>query len=239
MASPMDLLGSIIGGGNKGLFNIKIPTFSLSQGFDSQGVKSIGGVVNSVVDSAQNLLQGARLAYCLGTMITNPAMFLGMLDTLANSAVAAAADMASRIASLVKGQITQALSQITGTITGLINNVLGFLNSILNLYDSILNLIESLKNIGNWDWEDFMAEEDCEYIFAMMAACMLNKFLGSKLQELEQKISNKIIETGSQLNSAIAENLADVNTVSSYIERETFMMNKATKQINGINNLIS
>jgi hypothetical protein len=37
----------------------------------------------------------------------------------------------------------------------------------------------------------------------------------------------------------IADSLADVNSVSSYIERETFMMEKATKQINGINNLIS
>ena len=239
MASPMDLLGSIIGGGNKGLFNIKLPTFSLSQGFDSGSVHSLGGAVNSVVDSAQNLLQGARLAYCLGKMITNPSMFLGMLDILANSALAAAGDIASRLAALVKGQITQALSQITGSITGLVNNILGFLNSILNLYDSIVNLIENLKNIGNWDWEDFMAEEDCEYIFAMMAACMLNKFLGSKLQDLEQKISNKIIKTGTELNSAIAENLSDVNTVSSYVERETFMMNKATKQINGLNNLIA
>ena len=37
----------------------------------------------------------------------------------------------------------------------------------------------------------------------------------------------------------VAENLADVNSVSSYVERERFMMEKATKQINGINNLIS
>jgi hypothetical protein len=59
------------------------------------------------------------------------------------------------------------------------------------------------------------------------------------LQDLERKLSDKIISAGTSLNSAIAENLADVNSVSSYVEREKFMMEKATKQINGINNMIS
>lgn len=84
-----------------------------------------------------------------------------------------------------------------------------------------------------------MSDEECEYMFATMAACMLNKFLGPKLKEFENKISGKITEAGDKLNSAISEGLADVNTVSSYLEREQFMMEKATKQLNGINSLIS
>ena len=76
-------------------------------------------------------------------------------------------------------------------------------------------------------------------MFATLAACMLNKFLGSKLQSLEQKLSGSIIEAGSKLNSKITESLADVNSVSSYIERERFMMEKATKQINGISNMLN
>jgi hypothetical protein len=239
MANVTDVLGSIIHGGGKGLLNVKIPSFSLSQGFNYEGVKSLGGIVGSVVDSAQNLLQGARLAYCAGKMLTNPGMMLNVLSTLGNSVIAAATEMASRLAGLINGQITQALSQISGTIQGLVGNIFGFLGSIIDLYKSIVDLVDAISNIGFGNWGDFMAEEDCEYIFAAMAACMLNKFLGSKLQDLERKISSKIIETGSALNSSIADGLADVNSVSSYIERETFMMEKATKQINGINNLIS
>ena len=67
---------------------------------------------------------------------------------------------------------------------------------------------------------------------------MLNKFLGNKLQSFEQKISGKITEAGDKLNSAIASELTDVNSLSSYLEREKFMMEKAAKQINGIDNLI-
>ena len=78
-----------------------------------------------------------------------------------------------------------------------------------------------------------------KYIFAAIAACMMNKFLGNKLQNLEDKISGEIIKTGDELNSHIADQLSDVNSVSSYLERERFMMEKATKQINGINNMFS
>lgn len=242
MADPLKLLGSLVSettSSASSLFNVKIPAFSLTQGFEYEGVKSLGGIVNSVVDSAQNLLQGARLAYCIGKMITDPSMMLGVLDMLGNNILAAATEIAGRLANLVKGQINQALAQISGTITGLVNNVLGFLGSIVDLYKAVANLYDSIMNIGFKDWEDFMSEEDCEYIFAMLAACMLNKFLGSKLQDLERKLSDKIISAGTSLNSAIAENLADVNSVSSYVEREKFMMEKATKQINGINNMIS
>lgn len=239
MANVMDVLGSIIHGGEKGILNVKIPTFSLSQGFNYEGVKSLGGIVGSVVDSTQNLLQGARLAYCAGKMLTNPGMMLNVLSTLGNSIIAAATEIASRLAGLVNGQITQALSQISGSIQNIVGNIFGFLGSIVDLYKSIVDLVDAISNIGLGNWDDFMAEEDCEYIFAAIAACMLNKLLGSKLQELEQKISSKIIQTGSSLNSVIADSLADVNSVSSYLERETFMMEKATKQINGINNLIS
>lgn len=239
MANVMSALGSVIHGGGKGFLNVKLPTFSLSSGFSTAQFTSLGGIVGSVIDSAQSLMQGARLAYCAGVMLTNPGMMLGVLSILGNNVIAAATEMASRLASLVKGQITQALSQISGAIQGLVGNIFGFLGSIVDLYKSIVDLVDAISNIGFGNWGDFMAEEDCEYIFAAIAACMLNKFLGSKLQDLERKISSKIIETGSSLNSAIADGLADVNSVSSYLERETFMMEKATKQINGITNLIS
>jgi uncharacterized coiled-coil protein SlyX len=66
-----------------------------------------------------------------------------------------------------------------------------------------------------------------------MAACMLNKLLGSKLRKLEEKITNKITDTGEKLNSALADELADVNSMSAHIDRQTMMMKKAEAQIIG------
>jgi hypothetical protein len=171
-------------------------------------------------------------------MLANPGMLLGVLDNVANNLLAAATDIADRLASQVKGQITQALSQISGSISGLVNNALGFLGSILDVVEAVENMFDDAIKIGELDFEAFMSEEECQYMFATMAACMLNKFLGNKLQSFEQKISGKITEAGSKLNSAIASELTDVNSLSSYLEREKFMMEKAAKQINGIDNLI-
>jgi hypothetical protein len=238
MSSIFSALTNAITGQGKGFFDIKIPNFSLSGGFETDQVQSLGQLAASVTESAQNLIQVGKMAYCAGMMLANPEMLLGVLDNLANNMLAAATDMATRLASQVKGQITMALSQISGSITGLVNNALGFLGSIVEVAKAIENLFDDAIKLGEVDFEGFMSEEECQYMFATMAACMLNKFLGNKLQAFEQKISGKITEAGSELNSAIANELKDVNSLSSYLEREKFMMEKAAKQINGVDNLI-
>lgn len=238
MASPLSALSNIISGQGKGFFDLKIPGFSISGGFESDSVQSLGQLVSSVTESAQNLIQVGKMAYCAGKMLTNPSMMLGVLDVLGNNLLAAATEMASRLANLAMGQISQALGQITGSVTGLINNALGFLGALLDVVEAIKNLFDNSFNIGSLDFDNFMSDEECQFMFATMAACMLNKFLGSKLQDFEQKIAGKITEKGQALNSAIAEGLADVNSLSSYMERERFMMEKATKQINGLDNMI-
>lgn len=238
MASPLSALTNVVTGKGKGFFDLKIPGFSISKGFESDSVQSLGQLALSVTDSAQELIQVGKMAYCAGKALANPGMVLNVLDTLANNLLSAATEMATRLADLALGQINQALSQVTGSITGLIKNALGFLGALIDVIEAIKNLFDDAWNIGSLDFEMFMSEEDCEYMFATMAACMLNKFLGNKLQSFEQKIAGKITEAGQELNSAIAENLADVNTLSSYMERERFMMEKATKQINGLDNML-
>lgn len=239
MSKIFSALTNSISGGGKGFFDVKLPGFSLTGGFETSSIASFGELAASVTNSAQNLLQAGRMIYCAGKMLTNPGMLLGTLDILGNNLLAAATEIASRLANQVMGQLNLAIGQVTGSITGLINNVLGFLGSIIDLAESIKNVIDNLLNAGIGDWELFMSDEECEYMFATMAACMLNKFLGSKLREFEQKISGKITEVGDELNSAISSSLADVNSLSSFVEREKFMMEKATKQIKGINNMIS
>ena len=237
MASLDSSLLRTITGNGLGFLDVKFPGFSITGGFETSSVQSLGEMATSVVSSAQNLIQAGKLAYCVGKMIANPTMALGVLETLGNNILAAAAQIAGRLASLIKGQITAAMGQIIGSVTNLVGSLFGFLGSIADFVKAIKDFIEAISNLGLGDWDDFMAEEDCEYIFATIAACMLNKLLGNKLQELENKLSSEIIEAGDKMNSAIADQLSDVNSVSSYLERERFMMEKATKQINGINNL--
>ena len=74
-------------------------------------------------------------------------------------------------------------------------------------------------------------------MFAMMGACLLSKLLGSKLQEFEQSVSNKIINTGSDFNQAVSDSLQSTNNISGFLEREQFMMQKAAKQLDGLHRM--
>lgn len=100
-----------------------------------------------------------------------------MLNIVANSALAVAASIAGRLANLVKGQITQALSQVLGTAIGTLNTFFGFLNSVVGLLQGITDLIGSFGNLGDISIGNFFKIEDCEYIFAAIASCMLNQLL--------------------------------------------------------------
>lgn len=239
MSSALSALTRAITGKGKGFLDIKLPSFGNDFSLGTSNVASLGELATSITSSASNLIKATNMVYCAGQMLTNPGMLLNVLDMVGNNLLAAAVDMADRLFAVCKGQITQALSQITGSIQGLVDNALGFLGSIVDLCEAIDDLLDSLKNIGLNDYEMFMSKEDCEYMFASLAACMLNKMLGSKLQKLEQKIAGKITEVGQDLNSAIANELTDVNTMSSYLERERFMMEKATKQIKGVDSLLN
>lgn len=184
----------------------------------------------NVIASSEKLSQIANMTYCVGKAITNPGMLLNSLDMLGNNMLAAALDMAKRIVELGWGQIRQALGQISGLVQNLLSSVLRLLKALENLLNSIR--LESYEDFYIW-----MSDEECEYMFASIAACMLNKFFGAKLQKLEQKISDKIIETGTSLNDALCEELADVNSMSAHIDRQTYMMEKATRQLKGLDTL--
>ncbi len=186
-----------------------------------------------VIASSEKLSQVANMAYCVGRAIQNPTMLLNSLSMVGNNILAATLQMAERIVNVAYGQICEALGQFTSMISNLLNSALAFINSMIDVLDALLNLINKVDTHESKRYQANMSDEDCEYMFASMAACMLNKLLGSKLKKLEEKITNKITDTGEKLNSAIANELADVNSMSAHIDRQTMMMKKAEAQIKG------
>lgn len=237
----MNYLASTITGGNPSSSLLPFKDFGALD--SSNPIIAVAGTASQfateVADAVGDITQMAKMAYCIGQAFTNPGMLLGVLDNLAGSVLAAAFDMADRILASMQGQINQALAQITGTINNAISAAFGFLNAVVDFAEATINLLESIAKLGSGNLEFKVSQEECEFMFAAMAGCMLNQLLGSKLQELESEITGKIDEVGSNINSKIADKLASTNSVSNYVNHQSFMMNKATAQINGINNLIS
>lgn len=196
-------------------------------------VESLVAKAHNVIVSSEKLTQIANMSYCVGRAIQNPSMLLDSLSMLGNNIVAATIQMANRIVNVAFGQIASALGQFTSMIGNLLDSALNFINSIIKVADALLGLFSRVDKKEVIFYQGNMSDEDCEWMFASMAACMLNKLLGSKLRKIEEKITNKIVDTGEKLNSAIANELADVNSMSAHIDRQTTMMRKAECQIRG------
>lgn len=234
-------LKRLITGSGTGLFDVVIPGLSLKNGINLEEtvVESLGEIATSVGISIKNLTQVAKTAYCLGKMITSPDMALNMLNMVAGNITAVAFNIAGNLAEAVSGQINQALAEINGIYKNTVGTIFDFLDAVITLSETLKALFDGFKFDAKLDFENFVSEEDCEFIFAQIAGCLMNQLVGDKLLDFERKVTSKITETGQSMNSAINETLADVNTINNYVERETFMMQKANKQLEGIDKLIS
>ena len=71
-------------------------------------------------------------------------------------------------------------------------------------------------------------------MYAAIAGCLLNKYLGTYLEDLTSKIVGKINEVGNNFNDALYDSLSDVNTFTSYTKQESFLLKKASIQIKGL-----
>lgn len=221
-------------GVSTGLFNLHIPESSLGNLLPitkESEVTSLGELTESLADTIGNLNQISHMVYCIGEVIKDPSMLLDILDDITNNLIAVAVDMAQRLASVVQGQILGVLGNVVGTAINLVTSVLDFLTSVVKVYESLLQIWDNLKNRSMGNWDDFMSKKECEHMFAYMASCMINKMFGDKLAKFEQNITSKITEAGQSLNSSIASELADVNSLSNYVRHESFMMNKANEQL--------
>lgn len=192
---------------------------------------SLGSLANDIAGSAGRLNQLVHTAYCIGQALTNPAMLLNILDQIAGNLVATAVDMAGRIFTCIEGQIKGAIGKVTNAISNIINSVLDFLNAIENLLRQIEQILENLLKMGEETWYKFLSQEDCEFLLSMIAQCLLNKLFGSELESFERKVTNKVNQVGWNTNQAITDELASTKNLTNFLNKETFMVNKAAEQL--------
>lgn len=232
MSSLSDIANSILSQGATAPINHLNIAERLRLTQEPAGIGGVGTLLSDMSHYIGNLNQLVHTAYCIGQAITNPMMLLNVLDQIGGNLMATAVDMASKVVNCISGQITGMFNTIAGTVLNVLNSVLSFLNSIENLVDALLQVFNRLRQGGLTSFYKFMSQEDCEFMLAQMAMCMMNKLFGDKLTKLENKVTNAITEKGQKLNQALTNQLADTNSMANFVRHESFMVDKATAQLN-------
>lgn len=232
-----NLANSLTGNINAGeiLNNLNIPEKLTSLVSQIDGIGSLGleGLAGLAISFASNIGSKKSTSLCSNAPVTNPLSLLDSLGQMANNLVNTALDLASNIVNCIQGQIQGLMSGITNFISGIFDAIKGFINSVVNLADKLKNIFDELRNLGKNIFRKFLAQDDCEYILADMARCILNKLAdGETLSAMERKAITAIAERDISVKEALAEQLYSEKSVSNYVKHESFLANKALAQIN-------
>lgn len=152
-----------------------------------------------------------------------------------SSAMGVAMQMSSRIIDALSSQINRFTSGIGSRISGLLRNSFKLLVGLLNLGYQIWDYIDNI-NKTTFDFLNWLGDvKDCEYMFAMIGRCLLNKTLGSKVTSIQNNIISKINKYGDQINNKLAKEMEDIDTVNNFLSKEVTLINKANKQLANYN----
>ena len=193
---------------------------------------SVSDLKSSISQIRGGIAQGANMVRC-GWELLGPQglQFLGQLIEGVGGAIGSIVD---EIMDAIAIQISMAAQQIIGCVTAVINAFLNLVSSILLLTEIIGDMIDSWTDWSGFQFELGLKEAQCKDMYAAIAGCLLNKFLGPYLEEFSSKIVGKINEVGNDFNSKLYDELQDANTFASYANHEAFLVKKASIQLAGL-----
>ena len=214
--------------------NIPSNTFTRIMGIEGDlSFNSLSDIKNSIGEIKEGIAQTSSLVYCGVTLATSK-QGLAFLDQLVTGVAGVIGAITEQIMDAIAVQISMAAQQVIGCVTNLIDALQNLVASVMLLSEAILDMVTSWA-----DWSDFqfqleIEKENCKDMYAAIAGCLLNKFLGPYIEEFTDKVVGKINEVGNNFNNALYEGLQDVNTFSSYANQESFLLKKASLQIKGL-----
>jgi hypothetical protein len=233
LASSISKISSFIGKASSTVTSItkgtgtgtNIPTNSVMKALgmgDSLGFGSIAEIKNSIENIAGGIATGINLIKCAWDLLSIDTA-LAFLEQLAMGVVGAVTAVIDQVVGAVVGQVTAAISSVIGAVLGVINAIKNMINSILLIVDALIDLWENWTNWGDLKWQLDIESQSCEDMFSSIAGCLLNQLLGNKFDKLlgkitgfGDKITGKINDFGGRINSAIYEEMQDVNTFTSF-----------------------
>lgn len=234
------LLNNITSGSQLGT---NIPTNSVMRALGVDGPLSLGSVQdisNTIKELHQGISNAATMAYCAYNLFTIDGG-LEFLDRLAMGVSGAITSILDQVIDAVATQISMAAQQVIGAFTSLLGALANLVQSVILIADVLIDLWNNWTDWSNWVFQLNIEKEACMDMYAAIAGCLLNKYLGPYLEDFTDKVVGKINEVGNNFNDALYDSLSDVNTFSSYANQEAFLLKKASIQLRGLTkeNLLS
>lgn len=217
------------------LLNVNVPGIDFGKYFGrnhEQGTQTLGDLVGQIEEIGGDIMTGANLIRCATVMnMSDWENFLGQMSMGVTSIIASIADQIINELSL---QIGNAIQQIVNTITSIADALYNVWVSIELLIDSIGDLWDNWTTDIDFDIDFELNERNCKDMYAAIAGCFLNKFVGSYLDEFREKALNEINKGGNKLNDMLYDELSDARTFAAYANHEAFLLQKAKLQIQGL-----
>lgn len=212
-----------------------IPSTSITRalGIDGDSVGSIESLTNTIRDLKDGITNAATLSYCAYNLASID-QGLAFIEKLALGLDSAIESILDQIIDSIATQISNAAQQLIGAFVSLVDALANLVSSVLLIADSLVDLWNNWSDWSNWKFQWNLEKEACLDMYSSIAGCLLNKFLGSYLDDFTDKVVGKINEVGNNFNNALYDSLQDVNTFSSYANQEAFLLKKASIQIKGL-----
>lgn len=213
--------------------NVSVGAWGKYIGLNDLSFNSITSTRNSIENIKSSIAQTINIGYCVANFLSNSDQILGFLDQLFTGAMGAISSVVDEIYDAVAYQISRAVNQVFNSFISLVDALKSLIGSIMTLCGVIVETISSWFDWSNLKLKLDLQEENCKDMFATIAACFLNKFLGSYLDEFTKEVTDKINQYGNDINAMIYEGLQDVETFSAFARQESFLLHKASIQIQG------
>lgn len=221
------------------LLSVKVPGAKYTSLFgtsmdEGDGGMTLAEIAKNVGEIGGDIMTGVNLVNCAFIMSKGGMQgwkdFLGSMAMGVTSVILSLTDV---ILDAIAIQIGNAVSQIISTISSVISALYSIWTSILGILDALEELWDNWKTI-KLDIDIELSKENCKDMYAAIAGCLLNKYLGPYLNEFKEKALNAINKYGNDFNNLLYEELSDARTFAAYASQEAFLLKKAELQIKGL-----
>lgn len=194
----------------------------------------LGGFLASPTSVVQTLTNGARGVFCIGAVLTDPAMMLNTLTMCLEYIEALGISIMNDLYKVCLDRVNAILSEVYGIVLGYFKTI----KSVISMIKNVGGLINDVSNFKLKKGSDLLDElfnrKNCDYVVANLLRCMIAKMLQPYIDKFKNGAIQKILDVSDDISDSIQENTNAVTAMSDYIGQQARFVDKFTTQVREI-----